>query len=441
MKLNFSTPMISAIKTTSLIKRVGKVTQIFGLIIESDGPDVSIGEQVEIYSSISGETVAAEVIGIKNNKVIMMPYEDVTGIKYGSEVIGTGRSLRIPLGEQLLGRVIDPFGNPLDELGDIRATEFSGSFTKNVNPLSRPPITDRFETGVKVIDTLIPIGRGQRMGLFAGSGVGKSSLLAMIAKDMSSDINIIALIGERGREVREFIDKHITADVLKRSIVVVATSDTSALMRRQAALTATTISEYFRSKGLHVALLMDSITRYAMALREIALSVGEPPTSRGYTPSVFSALPKLLERSGTDISGGSTTAIYTVLVEGDDLNEPISDHIRATIDGHIVLNRKIAERSIYPAIDILKSESRLRHDILSTSEISLGNELRNLISEYEESRDLIQIGAYKAGSNSLLDKVIRKWPDIKSFSVQNLNETVRPENAFKELERLLGEGY
>ena len=437
--MDFSHSMLNAIKNTPLIKRVGKVTQIFGLIIESDGPDVFIGEQVEIYSSISEDVVAAEVIGIKNNKVIMMPYEDVSGIKYGSEVIGTGRSLRIPVSEHLLGRVIDPFGNPLDELGAIKSDELSGTFQKTVNPLTRPPIKDRFETGIKVIDTLIPMGRGQRVGLFAGSGVGKSSLLAMIAKDMSSDVNVIALIGERGREVREFIDKHLTADVLSRSIVVVATSDTSALMRRQAALTATTISEHFRSDGRHVALLMDSVTRYAMALREIALSVGEPPTSRGYTPSVFSALPKLLERSGTDVSGGSVTAIYTVLVEGDDLNEPISDHIRATIDGHIVLSRKIAERAIYPAIDILKSESRLKHDVLPSKEIELGNKLRNLISEYEESRDLIQIGAYKAGSNILLDEAIKKWPKIKSFSAQNLNEVVSPVDAFTELEALVRE--
>lgn len=431
--------MTQAINGTSLIKRVGKVTQIFGLIIESDGPDVSIGEQVEIYSSISDEVVSAEVIGIKDNKVIMMPYGEVIGIKYGSEVIGTGRSLRIPLGNHLLGRVLDPFGQPLDELGEIKATKFSGSSSKSINPLTRPPIQDRFETGVKVIDTLIPMGKGQRMGLFAGSGVGKSSLLAMIAKDMSSDVNIIALIGERGREVREFIDKHLTEDVMKRSIVIVATSDTSALMRRQAALTATCIAEFFRAKGQHVALLMDSVTRYAMALREIALSVGEPPTSRGYTPSVFSALPKLLERCGTDISGGSITAIYTVLVEGDDLNEPISDHIRATIDGHIVLSRKVAERSIYPAIDILKSESRLKHDVLISEEVKLGNNIRNLIAEYEESRDLIQIGAYKAGSNLLLDEAIKKWSKIKSFSIQGLNEIVRPDVAFEDLKTILAD--
>ena len=429
--------MKHAILRHSLIKRVGKVTQIFGLIIESDGPDVTIGEQVEVYSSISDDVVHAEVIGIKNNRVIMMPYEDISGIKYGSEVIGTGRSLNIPVGDQLLGRVIDPFGRPLDDMGEINASAFTGTHKKAINPLSRPPITEKFETGVKIIDTLIPMGRGQRMGLFAGSGVGKSSLLAMIAKDMSSDVNVIALIGERGREVREFIDKHLTAEVLSRSVVVVATSDTSALMRRQAALTATTIAEYFRDKGQHTALLMDSITRYAMALREIALSVGEPPTSRGYTPSVFSDLPKLLERCGTGSSGGSITAIYTVLVEGDDLNEPISDHIRATIDGHIVLSRAIAQRSLYPAIDVLKSESRLKQDILSDEELTAGNNLKRLIAEYEESRDLVEIGAYKTGSNPLLDQAILKLPKIKEFITQDLKEVVKSQQSFKQLATLL----
>jgi ATPase FliI/YscN family len=435
--VNFTAPMKHAILRHSLIKRVGKVTQIFGLIIESDGPDVTIGEQVEVYSSISDDVVHAEVIGIKNNRVIMMPYEDISGIKYGSEVIGTGRSLNIPVGDQLLGRVIDPFGRPLDDMGEINASAFTGTHKKAINPLSRPPITEKFETGVKIIDTLIPMGRGQRMGLFAGSGVGKSSLLAMIAKDMSSDVNVIALIGERGREVREFIDKHLTAEVLSRSVVVVATSDTSALMRRQAALTATTIAEYFRDKGQHTALLMDSITRYAMALREIALSVGEPPTSRGYTPSVFSDLPKLLERCGTGSSGGSITAIYTVLVEGDDLNEPISDHIRATIDGHIVLSRAIAQRSLYPAIDVLKSESRLKQDILSDEELTAGNNLKRLIAEYEESRDLVEIGAYKTGSNPLLDQAILKLPKIKEFITQDLKEVVKSQQSFKQLATLL----
>ncbi|MEY8195191.1 MAG: FliI/YscN family ATPase [Cycloclasticus sp.] len=435
--MNFTAPMKHAILRHSLIKRVGKVTQIFGLIIESDGPDVTIGEQVEVYSSISDDVVHAEVIGIKNNRVIMMPYEDISGIKYGSEVIGTGRSLNIPVGDQLLGRVIDPFGRPLDDMGEINASAFTGTHKKAINPLSRPPITEKFETGVKIIDTLIPMGRGQRMGLFAGSGVGKSSLLAMIAKDMSSDVNVIALIGERGREVREFIDKHLTAEVLSRSVVVVATSDTSALMRRQAALTATTIAEYFRDKGQHTALLMDSITRYAMALREIALSVGEPPTSRGYTPSVFSDLPKLLERCGTGSSGGSITAIYTVLVEGDDLNEPISDHIRATIDGHIVLSRAIAQRSLYPAIDVLKSESRLKQDILSDEELTAGNNLKRLIAEYEESRDLVEIGAYKTGSNPLLDQAILKLPKIKEFITQDLKEVVKSQQSFKQLATLL----
>lgn len=436
--MNFASAMIAAIERQELPKRVGQVTQVYGLMIESEGPDVSIGEKVEIYSSVSDAVVEAEVIGIKNNRVIMMPYKDIQGIKYGSEVISTGQGMTAPIGDGLLGRIIDPFGHPLDESGDLKAAVNSATTKPAINPLQRPPIKDRFETGVRVIDTLIPMGRGQRVGLFAGSGVGKSSLLAMIAKDMSSDVNVIALIGERGREVREFVEKHLPEEVLQRTVLVVATSDTSALMRKQAALTATTIAEYFRSKNKHVTLLMDSITRYAMAMREIGLSVGEPPTSRGYTPSVFSDLPKLLERCGTEEGGGSITAVYTVLVEGDDMNEPVSDHVRATIDGHIVLSRKIAERGIYPAVDVLKSESRLKQDVLTEEELSLTARLRVLISEYETSRDLIEIGAYKTGNNPLLDEAVTKWSSIQTFVSQGMNDLESAESAFEKLKALLG---
>lgn len=436
--MNFSSGMIDSISRHELVRRVGRVTQVYGLMIESDGPDVSIGERVEIYSKATDNIVEAEVIGIKDNRVVMMPYDDVAGIKFGCEVIGTGMTSTAPVGQNLLGRVIDPFGEPLDLNGELKSVTRLETKVATINPLLRPAIEERFETGVKAIDTVLPLGRGQRVGLFAGSGVGKSSLLAMIAKDMSSDINVIALIGERGREVREFIDKHLPTDVLARSVVVVATSDTSALMRKQAALTATTIAEYFRSRQKHVTLLMDSVTRYAMALREIGLSVGEPPTSRGYTPSVFSELPKLLERCGTDSKGGTITAIYTVLVEGDDLNEPVSDHIRATIDGHIVLSRRIAERGIYPAIDLLKSESRLKQDIATEDELLLGKKLRALIAEYEQSRDLVEIGAYKKGGNPLLDQAVEKWPEIIEFLSQGMNEVVDTEQSYQKLVKLVG---
>jgi len=426
------------IQQTQLIKRVGLVTRVYGLLIESDGPNVFIGEQVEIYSTGSNETVLAEVIGIKNNKVLMMPYGQVDGIRYGSEVIGTGHDVTIPLNLSLLGRVIDAFGNPIDGKGALNQANRQSTNAMPLNPLTRPVIDSQIETGIKAIDTTIPLGKGQRIGLFAGSGVGKSTLMSMIAKNVDAEINVIALIGERGREVREFIEHHLSEEALSRSVIVVATSDTSALMRKQSALTATRIAEWFRAEGNDVSLMMDSITRYAMALREISLSNGEPPSSRGYTPSTFSALPKLLERAGTHDSGGSITGIYTVLVEGDDFNEPISDLIRATVDGHVVLSREIAERGQYPAINILKSESRVKNSVASKERNSQASVLRRLISLYEESRDLIEIGAYKAGANKELDFAVSNWGSIQDFLSQDSDASFNCNEAFKQLHAVVG---
>lgn len=426
------------IESTQLIKRVGLVTQVYGLLIESDGPNVFIGEQVEIYSTGTNDSVLAEVIGIKNNKVLMMPYGQVEGIRYGSEVIGTGHDVSIPLNRSLLGRVIDAFGNPIDGKGPLNQANRQSTNALPLNPLTRPMINTQIDTGIKAIDMITPLGKGQRIGLFAGSGVGKSTLMSMIAKNVSADINVIALIGERGREVREFIEHHLSKDALSKSVVVVATSDTSALMRKQSALTATRIAEWFRANGEDVSLMMDSITRYAMALREISLSNGEPPSSRGYTPSTFSALPKLLERAGTHDSGGSITGIYTVLVEGDDFNEPISDLIRATVDGHVVLSREIAERGQYPAINVLKSESRVKNAVASKGRNSQAGILRRLIALYEESRDLIEIGAYKSGTNKELDFAVSNWPLIQDFLAQDSDDSFSSSDAFKQLSRVVG---
>lgn len=426
------------IEKIQLIKRVGLVTQVYGLLIESDGPSVFIGEQVEIYSTGTNGSVLAEVIGIKNNKVLMMPYGQVEGIRYGSEVIGTGRDVTIPLNRSLLGRVIDAFGNPIDGKGPLTPSNRQSTNATPLNPLTRPVIDTQIETGIKAVDVAIPLGKGQRIGLFAGSGVGKSTLMSMIAKNISAEVNVIALIGERGREVKEFIEHHLSQAALSKSVIVVATSDTSALMRKQSALTATRIAEWFRADGKDVALMMDSITRYAMALREISLSNGEPPSSRGYTPSTFSALPKLLERAGTHHSGGSITGIYTVLVEGDDFNEPISDLIRATVDGHVVLSREIAERGQYPAINILKSESRVKKSVASKDRNSKAIILRRLIALYEESRDLIEIGAYKSGVNKELDFAVNNWSSIQEFLSQDSDASFTCNDAFKHLHRVVG---
>lgn len=422
--------------SSCLIKEAGKVTRVSGLIIESDGPNVSIGDQVDIYLDQFDRTVKAEVIGIKNKKLLIMPFDLVNGIKFGCYVFSTGENLKVPLSRNLLGRVIDAFGEPLDDLGSINTLNYLSVDSTPINPLARPLIDEQFHTGIKAIDTLIPIGKGQRIGLFAGSGVGKSTLLSMLSQGISADVNVVALVGERGREVKQFVEKHISSEARRKTVFIVATADSSALMRRQATVTATRIAEWFRDEGCSVALLVDSITRYAMALREISLSVGEPPTSRGYTPSVFSSIPRLLERAGTCDGGGSITAIYTVLVEGDDLNEPISDCIRSTVDGHITLSRKYAERGHYPAIDILKSDSRVKCDLVSDIELQDSSKLRKLISIYESNRDMIELGAYKKGSDSELDCLIEIWPELTEFLCQELNTYKKPHESFKELKIL-----
>ena len=419
----------TAVRNAEFTRRSGTVSQFFGLVVESVGPDAFLGEVCEIYSRSTATPIASEVVGLKDGKVLLMPYGELRGIGLGCEVLATGRAVEMAIGEGLLGRVIDAFGRPLDGRplpplpAQYRLTH------EPLNPLARSRIRRVLETGVKSIDGLLTIGRGQRVGVFSGSGVGKSTLLGMIARNMKADINVIALIGERGREVLEFIEQNLGPAGLKRSVVVVATSDQPALVRARAAYAATAIAEYFRDRRNDVLLIMDSITRFAMAQREIGLSVGEPPTARGYTPSVFAALPKLLERCGTTDHAGSITAIYSVLVEGDDINDPIADTVRAILDGHIVLARDLANHGHYPAIDVLASSSRLLPNLVGKDERAAIQRVIALISEYARNRDMIEIGAYRSGMNAELDLAVRLMPRINEFLRQDMVDAVSREQS------------
>jgi len=413
------------------------VTQVVGIIVESNGPPCGVGELCEIYPD-SGHTtqpVLAEVIAFRDNRTLLMPFGPVSDIKPGSEVVTTGSSLRVHVGEELLGRVLDGLGRPLDGKGPIRAERKAATSSEPPHPLARNRITEPLSLGIRAIDGLLTVGKGQRVGIFAGSGVGKSTLLGMISRNTAADVNVIGLIGERGREVREFIEKDLGAEGLARSVVVVATSDQIPIIRLRGAQVATTIAEYFRDKGLDVLLMMDSVTRIAWAQREIGLASGEPPTTRGYTPSVFAFLPRLLERSGCS-SRGSITGLYTVLVEADDMNEPIADTVRGILDGHIVLSRELAARNHYPAIDVLASVSRLMNDVTTPEHRSLAGRLRDVLATYRASEDLINIGAYSAGSNPKIDFAISKIDAINGFLKQRVDERVSFEatvNALREL--------
>ena len=400
----------------------GKIDKIIGMVIESTGPRADIGTLCRIYSSDGERFIQAEVVGFKTDRVLLMPFEDLNGIGPGSVVESTGDSLKIPVGDSLVGHVLNGFGVPIDGKEPIEKPEFYPVQSKPSNPLARPRINERINIGVKAIDSLLTIGKGQRMGIFSGSGVGKSTLMGMIARNIEADVNVIALVGERGREVRDFIEKDLKEDGMKRTVLVVATSDQPAMMRLKCAMVATTIAEYFKNQGKDVLLMMDSLTRFAMAQREIGLAVGEPPVARGYTPSIYSMLPKLLERSG-NFEKGSITGIYTVLVEGDDVNEPISDTVRGIIDGHIVLSRKIAMRNHYPAIDTLASISRIMTEIVSDEHRELAGKMRNMLSIYYDNFDLISIGAYKSGTNPELDNAIAHIDRINDFLEQAVSES------------------
>lgn len=428
---------LQAIENADLTRRTGRVSQFLGLIVEADGPEAFWGERCEIRSPLQSDPTLAEVVGIKSGKVLLMPYGQLKGISLGSEVVATGRCSEVPVGDALLGRVIDAFGKPLDGGPALHAEQYYPIFREPLNPLLRPPIATILETGVRAVDALMTVGRGQRMGIFSGSGVGKSTLLGMVSRNMNADFNVIAMIGERGREVMDFIENILGAEGLARSVVVVATSDQSALVRSHAALAATAIAEYFRDQGADVVLTMDSITRFAMAQRELGLAVGEPPTSRGYTPSVFALLPRLLERCGTIANGGSITAFYTVLVEGDDLNDPVADHVRAILDGGIVLSRALANQRHYPAIDILHSNSRLINRLVTDEELAWGAKLVKTVDTYERARDMVDIGAYKPGSNPELDRVIEAMPAINAFLCQSFDESASRAQAMQGLKQLV----
>jgi len=408
----------SRVNKLDMTRNFGHITRVIGLVIESIGPQVSIGELCLIKTE--KEDIKAEVVGFDDNKVLMMPIGEMEGIRPGAKVIATDEKLKVEAGEKLLGKILDGCGNVINGEMPDGLTEVAVN-QNPPNPLKRKRITEPLSLGVKSIDGFLTCGRGQRLGIFAGSGVGKSTLLGMAARNTNADINVIGLIGERGREVRDFIEKDLGEEGLKRSIVVVATSDQPALLRVKAASITTAIAEYFRDKGEDVLLMMDSVTRVAMALREVGLAIGEPPATRGYPPSVFAKLPKLLERTGSN-EHGSITALYTVLVEGDDFNEPVSDTVRGILDGHISLSRELAESSHYPAVDVMSSVSRIMKDIVDPKHVEAANKLQQLLSVYKQSEDLINIGAYEKGTNPKLDRAIRKIDEINNFLTQGIHE-------------------
>ena len=414
----------------------GKIENIVGMSIEASGGRAAVGDICRIYNGDSGGQVTAEVVGFKNDHILLMPYSDMSGISAGNFVRNTGAQLTLQVGEFLRGRIINALGQPIDGKGPFEGGTPYCVGGNYINPLQRPPIRERIQFGVKAIDGLITIGKGQRIGIFAGSGVGKSTLMGMIAKNVTADINVIALVGERGREVLEFVEKDLGPEGMKRSILVVATSDQPAMLRMKCPSVATGIAEYFRDQGYDVLLMMDSLTRFAMAQREIGLAIGEPPVSRGYTPSMYAEMPKLLERSG-NFSRGSITGVYTVLVEGDDTNEPIADTVRGILDGHIVLSRQLANSNHYPAIDVSASISRLMTEIVSPEHRQLASRIRDIMSVYEKNADLVSIGAYKPGTNRKLDFAMSKIDAVNSFLTQDVNEAFSYDQCVAEMAKLL----
>src|SRR6056297_1201486 len=418
----------------------GSVKKIIGLTIESAGPEVFLGECCRI-KTIDGKSVLSEVVGFKDNHIILMPLDEYAGISLGCEVHGTKRNLSIGIDENILGRVLDGLGRPLDGK-NLYVNNHTSLNNKPPNPMIRNRIKEVLPVGIRAIDGFTTLGKGQRIGIFAGSGVGKSTLLGMIARNTKADINVIGLIGERGREVREFIERDLGEEGLKRSVVLVSTSDQPALMRVKALQSATSAAEYFRDKGYNVMLMVDSLTRWAMAQRDVGLAIGEPPTTRGYPPSVFAGLPGVLERAGNS-EKGSITGIYTVLVEGDDFNEPISDTVRGIVDGHVVLSRKLADSAHYPAIEILGSISRLMTTVASEEHIEAARNIKELYAVYQDAKDLIDIGAYKGGSDPKIDKAIELIDDINGFLRQEVEEKINFEHLverMKDLSKRIDEG-
>ena len=430
--------MIRQIQRAETISYTGKIENIVGMSIEASGGRAAVGDICQIYNGDAGGQVMAEVVGFKNDHILLMPYSDMSGISAGNFVRNTGRRLSLRMGPFLKGRVINALGQPIDGKGPFQGgTLFCVENNHYINPMTRPPIRERMEFGVKAIDSMLTIGKGQRIGIFAGSGVGKSTLMGMIAKNVKADINVIALVGERGREVLEFVEKDLGEEGMRRSILVVATSDQPAMLRMKCPLVATTIAEYFRDQGNDVLLMMDSLTRYAMAQREIGLAIGEPPIARGYTPSIYAEFPRLLERSG-NFNKGSITGVYTVLVEGDDTNEPIADTVRGILDGHIVLSRQLANENHFPAIDIGASISRLMVEVVGEEHRRAASRFRNMLGLYQKNSDLISIGAYKKGTNTALDEAVAKINSMNAFLQQGIDESFTYDETLRLIQNIAG---
>ena len=421
------------------IKVNGRVNKVVGLVIEGYAPRASIGELCEVYPKGVSNFIHAEVVGFKDNQALLMPLGDIRGIGPESRIVVKNETACLRVGKKLLGRVIDGLGNSLDGKGTILTESEYPIYSAPINPLHRKRIQEPLDLGIRSMNALLTCGKGQRIGIFSGSGVGKSVLLGMIAKNTSAQVNVIALIGERGREVKDFIEKDLGEEGLKRSVVIAATSDQPPLIRMRGAYIATAIAEYFRDKGKDVILMMDSVTRFAMAQREIGLAIGEPPTTKGYTPSVFSLLPKLLERAGTSSSKGSVTGLYTVLVEGDDLNDPIADSVRSILDGHIFLSRELASQNQYPAIDMLNSISRVMVDIVTPRQQELAKRVIDIVATYKKTEDLVNIGAYVPGSNQKIDYAVKMIDRVKAFLTQGMKEKVIFEESLRDMELLFRE--
>ena len=426
---------LEIINNARTLREIGRITEIIGLTIESDGPASSIGDLCYIYNDFKEQPTMAEVVGFKRDKILLMPLASPDGICPGALVVNTGGAMKIGVGNQLIGRVLDGLGRPIDSNGELTFSNFRSTRADAINPLKRKRISEPLSLGIRAIDGFITVGKGQRMGIFAGSGVGKSTTIGMMAKNTSAQLNVIALIGERGREVKEFIEEILGEEGMKRSIVIAATSEQPSLVKIKAAFVATTIAEYFRDLGMDVLFMLDSVTRIAMAQREVGLAIGEPPATRGYTPSVYAIMPKLMERAGTN-ENGTITGLYTVLVEGDDFNEPISDTARSILDGHIVLSRDLAHKNHYPAVDVLQSLSRVMGDVTTKEHRDAAGILRNLLAVHRKNEDLINIGAYVKGSDPVCDKAISMMDDINSFLIQSTNEKIEYDETIEKILKL-----
>ena len=423
---------------TDPIRIRGKVNQVLGLVIESDGPPVSVGELCTITNAGGGPPVQAEVVGFRQSRVLLMPLGPMEEIAPGSKVTASDKAFTLAVGDNLLGRVLNGLGEPMDKKGPIWSSDRRSVIAPPPDPLGRARVTEPLGTGIRAIDSLITCGKGQRAGIFAGSGVGKSVLLGMLARNAEADVNVIALIGERGREVRDFIERDLGPEGLAKSVIVVATSDQPALVRIKGAQVATAIAEHFRDEGKNVMLMMDSVTRVAMAQREVGLAIGEPPTTRGYTPSTFALLPRLLERAGMGETG-SITGLYTVLVEGDDMDEPVADAVRSILDGHIVLSRRLQSQGHYPAIDVLESVSRVMVDVVSAHHFDTSNKIKEILVNYREAEDLINVGAYQEGNNPEIDLAIRYVSTINGFLRQGIEDATPYQQTFEQMLGLLAE--